>query len=235
MERERRGLEPPRALVEGGVHCAHQAQARVRSGHVPSVVRRVQEAHIVWAKGAKSGTKPKLHPSSCPCRSSGVGLWNRRVHARRGRRPRDSAVARRGGGGARGEEGRRRKRNPGPTFSEAVPTPCARCAARRGADRDVPSRQEADREPRRRPRGASRWCRRGRRGREQPVGHAAGQRRGGRRPRHDRPGAAPRASRWRGARRWCDRRPHGRRRRRTAARDACDPADERRRKLSTSG
>jgi len=61
MERERRGLELRRALVEGAAFTVHTKR---KPGFDPGTYRLwyvASRKHIVWAKGAKSGSKPKLH------------------------------------------------------------------------------------------------------------------------------------------------------------------------------
>ena len=61
MEKERRGLELRRALVEGAAFTVHTKR---KPGFEPGTYRLwyvASKQHIVWAKGAKPGSKPKLH------------------------------------------------------------------------------------------------------------------------------------------------------------------------------
>ena len=61
MERERRGLELRRALVEGAAFTVHTKR---KPGFDPGTYRLwyvASRKHVVWAKGAKPGSKPKLH------------------------------------------------------------------------------------------------------------------------------------------------------------------------------
>lgn len=61
MEKERRGLELRRALVEGAAFTVHTKR---KPGFEPGTYRLwyvASKQHIVWAKGTKPGSKPKLH------------------------------------------------------------------------------------------------------------------------------------------------------------------------------
>ena len=61
LEKERRGLELRRALVEGAAFTVHTKR---KPGFEPGTYRLwyvASKQHIVWAKGTKPGAKPKLH------------------------------------------------------------------------------------------------------------------------------------------------------------------------------
>ena len=61
MEKERRDLELRRALVEGAAFTVHTKRT---PGFEPGTYRLwyvASRKHIVWAKGARPGAKPKLH------------------------------------------------------------------------------------------------------------------------------------------------------------------------------
>ena len=132
MERERRGLELRRALVEGAAFTVHTKR---KPGFDPGTYRLwyvASKKHIVWAKGAKSGTKPKLHQfvpvslvKECVCGIDAFTLGADEDPAIR--QSRDEAAAER----AAAKKARKRRKKPGTHFFRGGPNPVR--AVRRAA------------------------------------------------------------------------------------------------------